>query len=175
MKRAALPLALLVAACGGADQPAAERTETTVAETQAPVLPGPGRAPQVADFPELASKDCPTVAEFYLEALGGHDWDKAALVWNDPVIDGARLEAVFGAYKVLQLEWPEPFVEGAAGSSYCTVSGKLTDAADPAKVPVEGTMLLRRVNDVPGATPDQLRWTLQSSTFVEPLERSRHE
>jgi len=26
--------------------------------------------------------------------------------------------------------------------------------------------------NVPGATPEQLRWTLRSSTFVEPLERS---
>jgi hypothetical protein len=114
------------------------------------------------------------VVEFYLEALSGREWDKAALVWDDPVIDGARLEAVFGAYKDLQLEWPEPFAEGAAGSSFCTVSGKLTDVADPAKVMIEGTMLLRRVNDVPGATPDQLRWTLQSSTFVERLERAQH-
>ena len=170
MKRAALPLALLLAACGGADQPAAEGTEAA----SAPALPGPGRAPQVGDFPDLTSKDCATVVEFYLEALGGHEWDKAALVWDDPVIDGARLEAVFGAYRTLQLEWPEPFVEGAAGSSFCTVSGKLTDAEDPAKVMLEGTMLLKRVNDVPGATPDQLRWTLQSSTFVEPLERSQH-
>jgi hypothetical protein len=172
MKRAALPLALLLAACGGAEQPAADRT---AAPTAAPALPGPGRAPQVGDFPELASKDCPTVVEFYLEALGGHEWDKAALVWADPVIDGARLETVFSAYKELQLEWPEPFVEGAAGSSFCTVSGKLTDAQDPAKIMIEGTLLLRRVNDVPGATPDQLRWTLQSSTFVERLERASHE
>ena len=40
------------------------------------------------------------------------------------------------------------------------------------KSPVDGTLLLRRVNDVPGATPDQLRWTLRASTFVERLERS---
>ena len=47
-----------------------------------------------------------------------------------------------------------------------------TDAQDPARPALEGTLLLKRVNDVPGATPDQLRWTLRSSTFVEPLERS---
>ena len=173
MKRAALALVLLAAACGGADEPAADRANEGAASS-APALPGPGLPLQVADFPELASKDCATVVQFYLEALGGREWDEAALVWDDPVIDGARLEAVFGGYKEFLLEWPEPFVEGAAGSSFCTVSGKLTDGEDPAKVIVEGTMLLRRVNDVPGATPDQLRWTLQSSTFVERLERSQH-
>ena len=68
--------------------------------------------------------------------------------------------------------WTEPLVEGAAGSLYCTIVGKLTDAADPAKPLLEGTLLLRRANEVPGATAEQLRWTLQSSTFVEKLERS---
>jgi hypothetical protein len=120
----------------------------------------------------LDSKDCAEVVQLYLEAIGGRDWDLAARVWDDPVVDGARLEAVFGAYEEAQVEWTEPFVEGAAGSLYCTVTGKLTDAQDRAKPIREGTLLLRRVNDVPGATPEQLRWTLRSSTFVEKLERS---
>ena len=129
-------------------------------------------AAQAADFPALVSKDCAEVVQFYLEELGGREWAVAALAWDDPAIDAARLEAVFGSYGELQLAWTEPSVEGAAGSLYCTISGKLTDAQDPAKPPVEGTLELKRVNDVPGATPDQLRWTLRSSTFVETLERS---
>ncbi len=169
MRRLAFPLALLLAGCGANEQPAAEPSEAP-----APAL-GAGPAalpPQVADFPELASKDCAEVVEFYLEALSAREYDQAARVWDDPVIDAARLEAVFGSYREAQVEWTEPFVEGAAGSLYCTVAGKLTDADDPAKPLREGTLLLRRANEVPGATPDQLRWTLQSSTFVEKLERS---
>ena len=159
-------LVLLLAACGGdgSPAPAPEETGATLAPAALP--------PQVGDFPALASRDCGAVVEFYLEALGGREWARAALVWDDPVIDGARLEAVFGGYRELQLAWSDPAVEGAAGSLYCTVSGTLTDAGDPAKRPVEGTLLLRRTNDVPGATPDQLRWTLRSSTFVEPLDRA---
>lgn len=168
MRRAALSVAtvMLLAGCGRSEEPAAPPGETAATLAPAP-LP-----PQVADFPALASKDCGEVVAFYLEALGAREWPQAALVWNDPVIDGARLDAVFGAYKELQLAWTEPFTEGAAGSLFCTVSGTLTDAQDPAKPALEGTLLLKRVNDVPGATPDQLRWTLRSSTFVEPLERS---
>ena len=170
MKRPALFIAaaLVLTGCGDDAQPDASDHEA-----------GPGtRLPQgdlplqAADFPALASKNCVDVVEFYLEAIGGREWDKAALVWDDPVIDGARLEALYGDYKVFNMEWPEPFVEGAAGSSFCTVSGKLTDGGDPEKILREGTLLLRRVNDVPGATPDQLRWTLQSSTFIENLARS---
>ena len=172
MRGAALPVAaaLLVAGCGTSEEPAPAPGESVATAETGPVEPPP--VPQVADFPALASKDCDAVVQFYLEALGGREWARAALVWNDPAIDAARLEAVFGGYRELQLAWTEPFVEGAAGSAYCTVSGKLTDALDPAKPPVEGTLLLKRVNDVPGATPDQLRWTVRSSTFVERLERS---
>jgi len=169
MKRAAigpgLALALLAAACGQSDEPAPEASD-------APAL-GAGRVPLQADeFPALASKDCAVVVEFYLESLGGREWAQAALVWNDPAIDAARLEALFGGYREFQLAWTEPFVEGAAGSSFCTVTGKLTDAQDADKPGREGTLVLKRVNDVPGATPEQLRWTLQSSTFVENLARA---
>ena len=91
MMRAALPFAamLLAAGCGPAEEPAADAGE-------APVL-GAGEAKlprQVADFPALASKDCVDVVQFYLEALGAREWGRAALVWDDPVIDAARLEAV---------------------------------------------------------------------------------
>ena len=169
MRRAVLSVAatLLLAGCGADEEPAAASAKTAAATVAAQPVP-----PKVADFPALVSKDCGEVVEFYLEALGGREWARAALVWNDPAVDAARLEAVFGRYRELQLEWPDPFVEGAAGSLYCTVSGKLTDAANPAIPFAEGTLLLKRVNDVPGAAPDQLRWTLRSSTFVEPLERS---
>jgi len=167
--RAALgPALLLLAGCGAADKAAPAPSESPTDRTPAPA-PSAARA---VDYPELANRDCGEVVQFYLEALGGREWARAALVWNDPAVDAARLEGVFGGYQKLQVEWPDPVVEGAAGSLYCTVSGQLTDARDPAKPLIEGTLLLRRVNDVPGATPDQLRWTLRSSTFVEPLARS---
>ncbi|HEU4651824.1 MAG TPA: hypothetical protein VFS49_10455 [Croceibacterium sp.] len=168
MRHAAPALAAiwLLAGCEAGEAPAPAESAAAPAAAAAPA------PPKVADFPALASKDCGEVVEFYLEALGGRAWARAALVWNDPAIDAGRLERLFGGYKELQLAWTDPFVEGAAGSAYCTVSGTLTDARDPARPAIEGTLLLKRVNDVPGATADQLRWTLRSSTFVEPLERS---
>jgi len=172
VSRAATGLAALVLLLGCSAGEDAAPVPREAAATRAPALAPAQTAPQAADFPALASKDCAAVVEFYLEALGGHDWAKAALVWSDPAIDAARLQAIFEGYSELQLAWTEPAVEGAAGSSYCTVAGQLTDARDPARAMIEGTLLLKRVNDVPGATPDQLRWTLRSSTFVERLERS---
>jgi hypothetical protein len=166
MKRAALLAALLLAACGEGTQPAPE-------PTGAPSLQAGELPPQASDFPVLASKDCAEVAEFYLEALSSREYAQAALVWDDPVIEAARLEAVFGNHAV-EANLEAPVVEGAAGSLYCTVdvTGTLTDPTDSAVAPIAGELTLRRANEVPGATPDQLRWTLQSSTFVEKLERS---
>jgi hypothetical protein len=174
MRRALVLAGLLsLAGCGSGSDEAGEQ-----ATVHRPRASGSEQAPSRSQLDlehvtmRLGSKDCGEVVQLYLEALRGRDYGVAAQVWDDPAIDAARLEAVFGRYRELQIESPEPVVEGAAGSLYCTVSGKLTDAQDPAKPPVEGSLQLKRVNDVPGATADQLRWTLRSSTFVEALERS---
>ena len=178
---ALLPACILVASCSS-EVPEAEQTAE-----RAPVAADSGAAdpfaadplataaplpPQVADYPQLESRNCREVAQFYLTAVEERDFGRAALVWDDPVIDSARLEALFTGYQRPQVTIGELTEEGAAGSLYCTVTGTLTDAADPAKAPVEGELQLRRVNDVDGATPDQLRWTIRQSTFIETMERS---
>lgn len=169
----ALAGALLVAGCGGGDD---ERAAEGAEDQAVPYLPAPspGRPlpPMADDFPELASKDCVDVVRFYLAAINRGEFDKAALVWNDPVIDDVRLRALFSGYREPLFEWTEPFVDHAAGSRSCTVGGTLIDASDPRKPVMQGTLVLHRIDDVPGATPAQLRWTLRSSTFVEEMRRS---
>lgn len=173
---ALLPIILLLAACGGeAPIPAPTGTGDLNVQEAAHVdplaTPNP-LPPQVADFPALGSRTCIDVVRFYGEALAAGQWEQAALAWADPVIDGERLRSLFEGYRRPVIAWGQPSEEGAAGSLYCTVPGTLTDAADGGKAPVTGEIVLRRVNDVDGATAEQLRWTIRSSTFVEPLERS---
>lgn len=168
----------LLAACGGtADKssaaPEAEATEAPpVADASDTPLPTeePG-APRVTDFADYSSKDCATVVRRYTDSLRAGAFDVAALAWADPAIDAERLKERYAGYRMPAIAAQAPEVEGAAGSLYCTVKGTLTDAGDADMAATQGELQLRRVNDVDGATPAQLRWTIRSSTFVTPLER----
>jgi len=185
MRKVVLVTLVALAGCNsGSQAPAPTPTGTTVAEQTSPptsagsVSPSP-TAPALTPTPQatqdlavLENRDCRTVAMAYVEAVARNDFDFAARVWNDPVIDAARLKARFAGYAVPQIEIKKVSQEGAAGSLYCTVTGVLTDTADPNKASRPGEIVLKRVNDVPGATPDQLRWTIRSSTFIEKMERS---
>ena len=63
---------------------------------------------------------------------------------------------------VLTLAVPGGTMEGAAGSSYYTAPATLTaEDANGGSVRHQGEIVLRRVNDVPGATPEQLRWHIE--------------
>jgi hypothetical protein len=57
---------------------------------------------------------------------------------------------------------PTGTMEGAAGSSYYTAPATITGIrADGSKATLRGDVVLRRVNDVPGATPEQLAWHIE--------------
>ena len=61
---------------------------------------------------------------------------------------------------------PTGTMEGAAGSSYYTAPVTITATdKDGRPVRIEGEAVLRRVNDVPGATAAQLRWHFERLTL----------
>lgn len=177
MRRAALLALLALAGCGSPEQPTAPQASETGAT--AVVSPTPVAPPTLTPLPQpsedlsvLESRDCRTVAQAYIDAVARGDFAFAARVWNDPVIDDARLKALFAGYKQPTIAISGVGEEGAAGSLYCTISGTLTDTGEASKRPQKGEIVLKRVNDVPGATPEQLRWTIRSSTFVENTQRT---
>jgi hypothetical protein len=81
----------------------------------------------------------------------------------------ADYAASFADYQTIDVTLPPGRLEGAAGSLYyevlVTISG-LSKDGDP--YTLQGPVVLRRVNDVPGATPEQLRWHIQS-TDLKPV------
>ena len=160
---------LALAACSG-EEP---QEPATAIETGGPLAGAPElQMPSADQLAMLGSADCRTVAHGYIEALAAGDFTLAARFWDDPVVDEARLAAVFDGYGAPTIAIDKVQEEGAAGSLYCTVTGTLADGADTARAKRQGALVLRRVNDVPGATPEQLRWHLQSSSFVEEMQRA---
>lgn len=116
------------------------------------------------DEGRLESRDCATVATFYGDALRARQYQAAARAWGkDSNVDAPLLERHFDGRTGLKLDIGEVAEEGAAGSLYCTAQVTLRDSgkAQP------GTLTLRRVNNVPGATVDQLRWHIVQSTLGE--------
>lgn len=61
---------------------------------------------------------------------------------------------------------PAGMMEGAAGSTYYTAPVAITGSDREGRpVRIEGKAVLRRVNDVEGATPAQLRWHFETLTL----------
>jgi len=163
-------LSLTLAACGS------EPAETADSSAAASASETPADPTTAAPAPE------PTTPELTPEAERGETGAR------DVLLDFARaieLERVDEAYAMLgegdRQRWtraefaglfadldqitvavPGGTMEGAAGSSYYTAPTTIT-ATDAKGRPVryEGEIVLRRVNDVPGATPEQLRWHIE--------------
>lgn len=74
-------------------------------------------------------------------------------------VSKAAFNAMFADLRDLFVAVPGGTMEGAAGSFYYTVPPTVTGVAPdgPTKSHM-GDVVMRRVNDVPGATPEQPTW-----------------
>ncbi len=78
----------------------------------------------------------------------------------------ADFTAIFKNLGKITVAVPTGRLEGAAGSSYYSAPVTITSSdTDGRPVRIEGEAILRRVNDVPGATPAQLRWHMDKVTL----------
>ncbi len=70
----------------------------------------------------------------------------------------------FAKYRSITVAMPTGTLEGAAGSSYYTAPTTITgELKSGGSYKLQGPVVLRRVNDVPGATAEQLRWHIESA------------
>lgn len=162
----AAPLALMACNDGADENGSAPDGPPGLSGTNPPVPAAP------ADVAALRSAVCTDVAQFYFETLSSGEYDRAALAWNDPVIDGARLKALLTGYRAAQIEWEEPELETGAGMPTCMVSGTLVDAANDATEPQRGTVTFQRVPDSETAEGQATRWQIERQTFIEPMTRA---
>ena len=167
---------VLLAACRPqAPQPQPDTAGLPITELTGPVPAhslAPALAPPAASPPAQADKGAAgaqAAVRLWGEALEGRNYDAAYALWGPPADAQARsgMEATehrqwWARFKTITVAAQSGQMEGAAGSSFYTaplaITGKLRNGR-PYRL--EGTVTLRRVNDVPGATPDQLRWHLE--------------
>jgi hypothetical protein len=149
---AVLPLIALSLVAGGCErQPAAPAKPTEAAR------PVP---------PPSDSRDPRRVLVAWAKAVSLKQWDEAYGYWGDQGKgSGLTLEQFrqqWGKLAQPELELREGKAEGAAGSLFYTAPVTLVDGARR----LEGEVVLRKANNVPGTTPEQLRWHIESTTLV---------
>jgi hypothetical protein len=109
-------------------------------------------------------KDPDRLLRFYAAALHARDWSAASRAWGaGSGVTAATLKAAYDRPERPTLEIGRAETEGAAGSLYYEAPVVLRFGADAP--PERGTLTLRRVNDVDGATPEQLRWHIERATI----------
>lgn len=115
--------------------------------------------------PPSTSRDPQEVLLSWAKAVSLRDWATAYGYWGDyGAQSGMTLDQFKAAWGTLQqpdLEIGKGVQEGAAGSSFYSVPVTIVDGAR--RIP--GEVVLRRVNDVDGATSEQLRWHIESTTL----------
>lgn len=149
--------------------PAAPKTATA---TDPNVPPPPHLDP---DAPPLAGEETPAGAARraleYCDALATRRFRDAYALWAD---DGrasgltlAEFTAQFANARISDCQLSEPTeIQGGAGSLYIEIPAVIrgtTTAGRPLRL--EGPILLRRVNDIPGSTAKQRRWHIARAEF----------
>jgi len=168
-----VPLLALLAACSQRNdepvmtnhqQPAQAAPEAQMAP---PAAAGNAGADAAIDpkSPEAAA----AVLRDYFTAIGEHRYADAWRLWADNGRASGVSEAEFAASFDRYFDFHGGVgeigqMEGAAGSSYVDIPVDVTGHLQSGeRFKQSGTITLRRVNDVPGATPEQLQWRIYKS------------
>jgi hypothetical protein len=115
--------------------------------------------------PPSASRDPQEVLLSWAKAVSLKDWPTAYGYWGEHGAQSGmtldQFKATWGKLTQPDLEIGKGQQEGAAGSSFYSVPVTIVDGAR--RIP--GEVVFRRVNDVEGATAEQLRWHIESTTL----------
>lgn len=144
--------------------PGDQRKNDAFASSHAPTDPSP--SPDYAESEEATAR---AVLQTWIDAIRNRQFDQA---WDMmSAADHApwpkdQWQARFADLNSIKVEALPGTLEGAAGSLYYTSQITIT-AQNTAGAPVryEGEVVLRRVNDVPGASADQLHWHIDNVTL----------
>lgn len=187
---AALALTLHLAGCDKTPTPAQPEAATTptpaapiapeplssvsIAPTSIPspstAAPADPRGKAAGKLPGPTDRDPTHALAYWRAALEGHDWAAARSVFGEFGAQSGQSAQAFAAawdkYRIVDVTVGTGDQEGAAGSSYYEVPVTITGLTKTNKpYHLAGKLTLRRVNDVDGAIPEQLRWHIERSTL----------
>ncbi|AXB75759.1 hypothetical protein [Novosphingobium sp. P6W] len=170
--------ALMLAACDkGSNAPTSAASMDAMAGAAGAVVddaPSGGASSAVGESGVASTLDMAALNErrdperllrYYVSAIRVGDWVNGARAWSlDAEMTPAKLEAEFGGKAGPKLAVGKGDMEGAAGSLYYEAP-LVVDFGDgrPSK---RGTIVLRRVNDVPGASGEQLNWRIERTSTL---------
>lgn len=143
----------------------APAANTAPAETPAPTPPSPAAQPDTPTPPGEVTPDVATsLAREYFALIGAKQYPMALALWGSNAPSKADLAKQYDKYATFDATVGAPGEQqGAAGSSYIEIpvkaSAKLKSGGAEK---LAGTIVLRRVNDVPGSTAAQRHWHIYS-------------
>lgn len=168
--------ALLLAGCDS-QPPAATPSEGATDVAGDAVLPaaeptaqatgvGGGGIASTLDMDALTERQDPErLLRYYTNTIRLGDWIDAAKAWSlDAQMTPEKLRDEFGGKAGPKIAVGKGDVEGAAGSLYYEAP-IVVDFAD-GRASKRGTIVLRRVNDVPGASEEQLNWRIERTSTL---------
>lgn len=149
----------------GPATPAPAASEAEPAPTPASQTPLPAKAQEETPAQPSLSRRPEEVLDAFASAIEARDWRALRAFWGEhgtrSGMDEAAFAAHWGKLKSPNVSVGQGQQEGAAGSIYYTAPVVITDGERT----IAGEVVFRRVNDVPGATSEQLRWHVESTTL----------
>lgn len=129
-----------------------------------PPLPVPPVAPQAQKGPEGAR----AVLRTWAQALESRQFDVAWEQFGHPPASRAAFIKWWERYGTIKVALGPGEGDAAMGSLYYTAPATLTGTTVAGKpFRLQGDVVVRRVNDVDGATPAQLRWHIGTADLKE--------
>ena len=166
---------LALTACGkaGEDPAVLESASAEVDASEAAVDAGPVSEATDATSPAAIALDMGALSErrdperllrYYVSALRAGEWEAASRAWSlDAQMTPEKLQAEFGGASP-RLAVGKGDTGGAAGSIY--YEAPVVVDYGGGRESKRGTIVLRRVNDVPGASEEQLNWRIERSSTL---------
>lgn len=125
---------------------------------------GPAVAQPLSVSQQKGVEGARAVAQRWARALERRDFATAWAQFGHPPASRAAFVRWWGRYRTIRVNLDRESSDAAAGSLYYTARARLTGLTRQGRsYRLEGPVVLRRVNDVDGATPAQLRWHINSA------------